>query len=207
MAIPDRTPFTSYIGLYLSCHQIKAEMDSECGKIFRAHLSDLQSQLSGARIDIPTGFPNMQHIRVLLDREKYALLYSADIHDFMPLCNLQSASITFVSDNTRVITAATFRALRTIYGLVASMEPGNPESVLPVWVQLEMWGGNRQTAAQLISLAVELGEKYRDQLGDWRFHWAMKGGVVQGIWEKQRVSDRSKELDMEEAESTHMWGM
>jgi hypothetical protein len=79
------------------------------------------------------------------------------------------------------------------------MEPGNPESVLPVWVQLEMWGGNRQTAAQLISLAVELGEKYRDQLGDWRFHWAMKGGVVQGIWEKQRVSDRSKELDMEEA--------
>ncbi|KAI4961498.1 hypothetical protein J4E86_000526 [Alternaria arbusti] len=64
IAIPHTAPLSSYIGLYLSCHQIRSEMDGECSKIFRNYLEIFQDQLQDARIDIPETFAEMQHVRL-----------------------------------------------------------------------------------------------------------------------------------------------
>ncbi|KAI4939461.1 uncharacterized protein J4E92_000746 [Alternaria infectoria] len=64
IAIPHTAPLSSYIGLYLSCHQIRSEMDSECAKTFRNYLEIFQDQLQDARIDIPETFAEMQHVRL-----------------------------------------------------------------------------------------------------------------------------------------------
>jgi hypothetical protein len=41
MAIPDTAPFSAYHGLYMSCRQIKLEMDDQCAKVLGAHLHRL----------------------------------------------------------------------------------------------------------------------------------------------------------------------
>jgi len=64
IAIPHTAPLTSYIGLYLSCRQIRSEMDSECAKIFRAYLKTFQDQLQVAYLDIPETFAQMQHVHL-----------------------------------------------------------------------------------------------------------------------------------------------
>jgi hypothetical protein len=67
MAIPNEVPFSQYHGLYLSCHQIQAEMDRECGAILSAHLSSIRGQLTWAKFNVPDTFLEMQHIRLAIN--------------------------------------------------------------------------------------------------------------------------------------------
>jgi len=64
IAIPHTAPLISHIGLYLSCRQIRSEMDSECAKIFRAYLKTFQDQHQDAHLVIPESFVEMQHFRL-----------------------------------------------------------------------------------------------------------------------------------------------
>ena len=64
IAIPHTVPLSSYIGLYLSCRQIRTEMDSECAKVFRQYLGTFQYQLQDAHLDMPETFAEMQHVRL-----------------------------------------------------------------------------------------------------------------------------------------------
>jgi hypothetical protein len=64
IAIPDTAPLSSYAGLYLSCRQIRLEMESECIKVFRAYLATLQNQLEETHVDLPESFAEMQRLRL-----------------------------------------------------------------------------------------------------------------------------------------------
>lgn len=54
--IPVSAPFTSYLGIYLSCHQIKSEIDSECLPIMHAHIIALQASIETAYLTIQGSF-------------------------------------------------------------------------------------------------------------------------------------------------------
>jgi hypothetical protein len=60
IATPTEAPFFEYKGLYLSCHQIKEEMDSECPKAFEEHLIQVH-EYYGAKnstlLTLDTNFP------------------------------------------------------------------------------------------------------------------------------------------------------
>lgn len=60
MAIPYTEPFSVYHGLYLSCHQIKDEMDAECGPILDLHLRSICSAV-GVDLDLPVSLLEKQH--------------------------------------------------------------------------------------------------------------------------------------------------
>ncbi|CAE7185786.1 hypothetical protein CFE70_006352 [Pyrenophora teres f. teres 0-1] len=67
MAIPFTTPFSAYRGLYLSCRQIRAEMDDECGKILGEYLHTIKAGLEddvSTAMTIPGDFLSMQHVRL-----------------------------------------------------------------------------------------------------------------------------------------------
>ncbi|KAF2826973.1 hypothetical protein CC86DRAFT_466732 [Ophiobolus disseminans] len=68
IAIPDTAPFSAYHGLYMSCRQIKTEMDDECGKRFGAYLETLKSAFQDGprpiRLTFGETYPTMHHARL-----------------------------------------------------------------------------------------------------------------------------------------------
>jgi hypothetical protein len=110
MEIPISVPFTSYHGLYLSCHQIKSEIDSECPPIMHAHITALQDSIQSAYLTIPSSFLTRQHLHVCHIRQ----LDSPDIlfpnfgyNHLLPLCKLHLATLAMASvhdvDGSRTI--------------------------------------------------------------------------------------------------------
>jgi hypothetical protein len=67
IAIPDSAPFSDYHGMYLSCKQIRTEMNKECGRVLGSHLKAIQTSLIKMSITIPTTFLAMQHIHLTYD--------------------------------------------------------------------------------------------------------------------------------------------
>jgi hypothetical protein len=198
MAVPDTTPFTSYIGLYLSCHQVKVEMDSECGKVLRGHLTDLEGQLFGVRLNIPDGFLAMQNVRPLLDPKHSQFFFPTNVDAFRPLCKPQSASTTFVFNYTISSAVPALTAFKTMYWLVACIKHKDSEGALPGRIQFEVWDINREIARKLVLLAEDVKEWHWEALTDWRFRWVIKSGIVQGVWEKKPIGKNSEEIDAEE---------
>ncbi|KAI1683713.1 hypothetical protein KJE20_06218 [Pyrenophora tritici-repentis] len=101
MAIPDTTPFSAYHGLYLSCRQVRAEMDDECGKILGEYLPTIKPQarwnfISSPVMTIPGNFLAMQHIRLDLRHYPTQLLTRAHRSFFSRIMSTQFASVTIV---------------------------------------------------------------------------------------------------------------
>ncbi|KAJ4377573.1 hypothetical protein N0V83_000398 [Neocucurbitaria cava] len=71
IAIPHSAPLSAYRGLYQSCQQIKAEMDSECVKVFKAHLLEIAAGLPGIHMEFPTTFGTMQRLHLIVREIEY----------------------------------------------------------------------------------------------------------------------------------------
>ena len=104
MAIPTTTPFSQYSGLYLSCRTIRAEMDSECGKILKTYLYMIKDQMEKhqpaifqfLRFTIPGTFLQMQHIRLDFSRCHHSGSFLV-FRSFFKFAYLNRfASITFI---------------------------------------------------------------------------------------------------------------
>lgn len=50
IVVPVDAPFSAYVGLYLSCHQVKAEIDTEAPKVLDLCLSDIKKSALGMNI-------------------------------------------------------------------------------------------------------------------------------------------------------------
>ncbi|KAF2826976.1 hypothetical protein CC86DRAFT_370071 [Ophiobolus disseminans] len=70
VAISATAPFSAeYSGLYLSCRQIKKEVDSEGPKALSAHISIIAKDIPGVQLTVlnAASFPARQHVRLALD--------------------------------------------------------------------------------------------------------------------------------------------
>jgi hypothetical protein len=71
-ADPSIAPFSEYQGLYLSCRQIKDEMDTELPRATNAHLARITALLPpGVTISASGTLPAPLNVRVTLDRSMY----------------------------------------------------------------------------------------------------------------------------------------
>jgi hypothetical protein len=64
ISFPHDAPLSQYQGLYLSCQQIKNELDDEGAKVVRAFFSRLEARLRTCTITTPSSLVDMQHIYV-----------------------------------------------------------------------------------------------------------------------------------------------
>jgi hypothetical protein len=64
ISYPHDAPLSQYQGLYLSCSQIKNELDDEGTKVVRAFFSRLEARLKTCTITTPSSLVDMQHIYV-----------------------------------------------------------------------------------------------------------------------------------------------
>jgi hypothetical protein len=168
MAIADKTPFTSYSGLYPCCHQVKVEMDSECAKVLRTYPCNLQSQIPSTHIDVSNASLYMQHIRLLLDREGSVKISCAHARDLSHFCCLQSASTTFVLENTNHSSIQAFPALGAMCCHFIFRQGAHSEGSLPGRIQLEILSLNQQVAHQVGDLAGEFEVMSPKNLKDWK---------------------------------------
>jgi hypothetical protein len=71
VAIPTAAPFSTYCGLYLSCKQVKNELDSEGHRVLQAHMVELSALKLGIQVSTTTAFRSPQHLHVFLDPAIY----------------------------------------------------------------------------------------------------------------------------------------
>lgn len=101
IVIPDSAPLSAYRGLYQSCRQIKAEMDSECVKVFKAHLLEVAAGLPGVHIDLPTTFGTMQRLHLVVNLLEYGNFRPPEVCTLQSLLSLHLLSITISSESER----------------------------------------------------------------------------------------------------------
>ncbi|CAA9962927.1 hypothetical protein CFE70_006351 [Pyrenophora teres f. teres 0-1] len=135
MAVPRDNSFWYYRGLYMSCSQVRNEMDHECGKILRKHLEEIKNSWPstfGLGLLIPKGFSDMH--RVVLRIPELFISLTAVEHinkhqrffmDLSPLFTLHLQSITM-----RIETRETNRPRKLTYGNMIKMT-GMCASTLP----------------------------------------------------------------------------
>jgi hypothetical protein len=69
IAIPT-TPFSAYRGMYLSCRQVKSELDEEGTKAVKAYVADIAAITPGIEIKITSGIPSVR-LSLRLDATAY----------------------------------------------------------------------------------------------------------------------------------------
>jgi hypothetical protein len=62
----EEMSFSYYVGLYMSCRQIKREIDHEGARIHCAQLSRMIPKMLGVRIEMPTSFRDCRYLRLSL---------------------------------------------------------------------------------------------------------------------------------------------
>jgi hypothetical protein len=70
IAIPVTAPFSDFSGLYLSCHQIKAELDDESPRVLAAYLARIASGTPGATVSV-TSTGVRQHVRLTVNLSEF----------------------------------------------------------------------------------------------------------------------------------------
>jgi hypothetical protein len=99
IAIPKTAPFSVYQGFYMSCRQIKSEMDSECSKVFEEYLSSLHSSFRArdtawpVQPAIPETYSAMQHILIVFHR---SMLTPCPTQELLCLTGLRITSLSLV---------------------------------------------------------------------------------------------------------------
>jgi hypothetical protein len=95
MADPTSTWFSDYISLYLSCHQIKAEIEEECGPVMETHLGAIRDSFDTGNFQTGSSLLSKQHPRFIVSR----LDRKSDKHQlgFNLLGKMHFTSVTFVA--------------------------------------------------------------------------------------------------------------
>jgi len=190
IAIPHTAPLTSYIGLYLSCRQIRSEMDSECAKIFRNYLGTFQDQLQDAHLDIPETFTQMQHIRL-------HVLPTSD------------SNLDRRFDKATAIFLLHLASLSIIYGFPEDLHLWHEEDHGVLWLADDIWDQlkTRVVNSQRVRI-VSFWASEEDAKGfvdhyphdefvtaNWTFLWDVGlDGTLHGVWKKLDGKGRSEVL-------------
>ncbi|KAI4668974.1 uncharacterized protein J4E79_001016 [Alternaria viburni] len=188
IAIPHIAPLSSYIGLYLSCRQIRSEMDSECAKIFRAYLKTFQDQHQDAHLDIPETFAQMQHVRLHVIPTK-------------------SSNPDRQLDTVTAIFSLHLASLSIIYGFPEDLQVWYEDEhrvvrlADDIWDQLRTRVVNPQRVGTMSFWASEEDAKSfvdhypHDEfvLPNWTFLWDVGlDGTLHGVWKKADGKGRSE---------------
>jgi hypothetical protein len=81
LAIPLHTPFSAYHGLYLSCRQIRTEIDIYCGPLYAKYLSRELSMLEWASFELPPTFLQMHHLHITI-HSNYTVDWNCHEYDY-----------------------------------------------------------------------------------------------------------------------------
>lgn len=102
-------PLSVYRGVYLSCRQIKSELDNEGPKILLKYLSKLVSKIPDIQLSLPGSIFAMQHIRMTLSESITDSENSVFLHKkftiLVRLLRLHLSSLTFTYE--RAVETAT----------------------------------------------------------------------------------------------------
>jgi hypothetical protein len=174
IAIPDAAPLSDYRGLYLSCHQVKDELDHEGARVFGAYLRHLNSNFENARLTIPSSFPEMQHIHLtegVIDGNIVG--YWNDQRLFN---KLHVKSLTIDMQHNPRTSAAHFQLVELIgnHSIAAEHLPRRIVVVLPFVTRgRAIWW-------------MKLAQVFRRSRTDCSFRWSLTPGEgVRAIWERK----------------------
>ena len=192
IAVPYEAPLSTYAGLYLSCRQVKDELDSEGTKLLEAHLSETIADVEGLRLDFPvTGtLSTMQHVHlVVCDR-----VCSVRFHHLSSLFSLHLSSITisYLRQNGSPVWG-TGKTTDLMYELQwwTPHVVNNPPCTRQIVIELPMLNRDK------VETWLEYEEHYNILHYGWGFRWRAKsGGGVEGVWEREcDVTERDEELE------------
>jgi hypothetical protein len=93
IAIPRYTYFSTYHGLYLSCHQVRNEMNQECGSILQKHLDLVGHSLPVGTIKFDPSVYAKQHLQMSLDFLFTSAKLNTPNPGFLQVCELYFALI------------------------------------------------------------------------------------------------------------------
>ncbi|KAI4685701.1 hypothetical protein J4E81_008853 [Alternaria sp. BMP 2799] len=188
IAIPHTAPLSSYIGLYLSCRQIRSEMDSECAKIFRAYLKTFQDQHQDAHLVIPESFVEIQHVRLHV----------------LPTSN---SNLDRRFDKVTDIFLLHLASLSIIYGFAEDLPLSNKLDHYVLWLadviteHLKTRVVNSQRVRTVSFWASEESAQdfvfyypdYEFVTANWTFLWDVElDGTLRGVWKKADDKGRSE---------------
>jgi len=181
IAIPDTAPFTAYHGLYMSCRQVKTEMDGECGKVLRERLRQLQStfqdQQGFLQLTVADTFPAMLHARLSFDYSVYRL---SDVLNGLVSLHLESLTLTCVDPNSCPTEVYNF------FNWTLKALPGNMSGLRPCMRRLIV-----ETTVTSLGMA-ELWTNHvkRPDTGRYVSRWVLKPNrQLVAVWE---VADEAK---------------
>lgn len=94
-AIPRSTYFSTYHGLYLSCHQARNEMNLECGTILKKHLNHLGLSLPVGTIKFHPSVFAKQHVQISINSLFTGTKFKTPNPGFLQVCELHLAQLEF----------------------------------------------------------------------------------------------------------------
>jgi hypothetical protein len=184
IAIPDTAPLSSYAGLYLSCRQIRLEMDSECIKVFRAYLTTLQDQLEETHVDLPESFAEMQHVRLNVKTLIWNPQFD-NLETFLSL-HLASLSITYlVPEDPLPEYEKIYHDIASVFGMAIQLE----REVVNCQ-QIRSEHPNVPDEDTLLYAQGYLAHRFDDSM--WTVLWERGVGGLSGVWTKANGEGRSE---------------
>lgn len=169
IAVPDTEPFSSYLGLYLSCRQICVEMSIECRRLFSARLLSIQKSVRTGSFEIPPTYQAQQHIRIKLNHPFSSYSSCADL---VPLSSLHLATLTLALVPEPSIAARTTHLLYWVMTRILRQEMNACRVIV------EMPTVNKRQAIDWWDRMSVV------PLQNYRFRWVvMPGRSVRALWE------------------------
>ncbi|KAF2826974.1 hypothetical protein CC86DRAFT_406206 [Ophiobolus disseminans] len=92
ISVPLEAPFANYHGLYLSCNQVKEDINSEGSRLFRTYLASVKRQLKNASFAKPYAFLAMHHVHLI--KGTHPLKRVVPHRDLKPMLGLHLVSLT-----------------------------------------------------------------------------------------------------------------
>jgi hypothetical protein len=177
MEIPISTPLTSYLGLYLSCHQIKSEIETECAPILRAQIAALQDSIKPVHLTIPSSFLPRQHLHVCQVRQlKYTSgtstwfrRYSYD--QLLLLCKLHITTLSIAAKGTDANGSHTIALLELVIARTLCEEVNVRRIVVHMPIM------SHSGAEYLLHNVI------RPSIGKYLFRWVLTPEGVKAVWE------------------------
>jgi len=193
IAIPDTAPFSAYHGLYMSCRQVKTEMDGECGKVLLEHLRQLQSTFQDQQyflqLTVANTFPAMLHARLSFDSNIYTL---SDVLNELVSLHLESLTLTprrasFDSLPDMDVSAFFHWTLDALPGNINGLRPCMRRLIIETTV-------TSQSTAKLWTKYVE-----RPVTGRYVSRWVLKSDRrLAAVWEVANEAKNAKRLKASE---------
>jgi hypothetical protein len=163
VAVPHDAPFSAYAGLYLSCRQIKTELDKEAPTAINKHLATVSKFAPSVQIKTLQPFPSL-HLQLFLERYNFVDDLDAKHKEFMErilALHIPQITIGFEQVNTKLKVAGVERPY--LLNLFSSFQS-------PIHVsrfKLDM-GCERECLSDVTGIVCE---RCIPQCGPWRRQW------------------------------------